>query len=444
MIKDTIVAISTALQEGAISIVRLSGDEAIEIVDRIFSRDLKKVKSHSITYGMIIDPDTNKTIDECLVSVFKAPRSFTTEDVVEINCHGGIFVTRKIMSLCLAYGARLARNGEFTQRAFLNGRIDLTQAEAVMDILEANNEKKASMAIDALKGSVHELIDPLINDLVNLIAHVEVNIDYPEYDDVEQLTQEVVLPQAIFFKQRLEEILRKAQSGRLMKNGVKTVILGKPNAGKSSLLNAFLEEEKAIVTDVAGTTRDLVEGVINLDNITLHLIDTAGVRETEDKVEKIGIEKTLQALQEAELVIVVLDGSSPLDDQDQQLLQLTENKNRIVVTNKTDLDTVFVEGILISAKENKIQNLIDEINNRYAEHTFAINETVLNNDRQIALVMKAKEAMQQAITALENGIELDLVTIDFQECYQALKEILGQATREDLLDVLFSRFCLGK
>ncbi len=442
--KDTIVAISTALQQGAVSIIRLSGDEAIAIANTLFSRDLTRQESHTIKYGMIKDPITSKEVDEVLVSVFKAPKSFTCENVVEINCHGGVYITRKILSLCISAGARLARAGEFTQRAFLNGRIDLTQAESIMDILQADNDKSIMLALNGIKGSVSSLINPLIDDIMNIIAHIEVNIDYPEYDDVEQLSNVVLLPYLKQFEQRLEEILKKANSGRILKNGVKTVILGKPNVGKSSLLNALLEEDKAIVTDIEGTTRDIVEGVVHLENVTLHLIDTAGIRATSDKIEKIGIEKSLQMLEEAELVVVLLDGSRPLDQQDDEILEITKDKQRIVVTNKTDLQPVFKEGLLISAAKHEIQDLIKEINQRYLEHQYAADEAVLNNDRQIALISKALNSVVQAIEAIENEIELDLVTIDIQAAYMSLKEILGEVSREDLLDVMFSRFCLGK
>lgn len=444
MLHDTIAAISTALSEGAVSIVRVSGSDAIEIVNRLFSRDLTKMNANSINYGMIVDPENGKPVDEVLVSVFKGPKSYTAEDIVEINCHGGVFITRKILSLCLGAGARLARPGEFTQRAYLNGRIDLAQAESVMDMLNADSEKNAAMAIAGIRGSVRRLIEPLIDDLVELIAHIEVNIDYPEYEDVEQLTQETVLPLAHSLKGRMDEILKKAESGRIMKEGVKTVILGKPNVGKSSLLNALLEEDKAIVTDIAGTTRDLVEGTVRLNNVTLHLIDTAGIRETEDRVEKIGIEKSIQSLNEAELVLVLLDGSRDLEEEDHQLLEMTENKNRIVLTNKNDKEMQFCEGISISAQNNDIEALIDEINQRYEVHSNTAEDSVLNNDRQIGLLRKSRMSMNQAIEALNFGMELDLVTIDLQESYQSLKEILGEATREDLLDAMFSRFCLGK
>lgn len=438
---DTIVAISTSLQEGAISLIRLSGADAIEITNKIFSRDLLNVPSHTIHYGMIQEED--KLVDEVLVSVFRAPKSYTTEDVVEINCHGGVYVTRKVLSLCVAQGARIAGPGEFTQRAFLNGRIDLTQAEGVLDLIEANNAHNATKAISSVKGSITKLIQPLCDDLLQIIAHIEVNIDYPEYEDVEQLSQGVVLPQAKEWLKRIEQIIEQAQNSYQIKKGINTVILGKPNVGKSSLLNALLEEDKAIVTDIAGTTRDLVEGIVQCKNVTLNLIDTAGIRDTEDVVEKIGIERSLKALHQAELVLVVLDQSKELDEEDKRLLELTEDHNRIIVYNKSDI-LKQNEGIQISAINNNIHELIDAINERYETQIMDSNQTTLNNERQIGLAIAAKNSMKQAIHGCENQLELDLVTIDLQEAYTSLKEILGEVSREDLLDALFSKFCLGK
>ncbi|MEA4874410.1 tRNA uridine-5-carboxymethylaminomethyl(34) synthesis GTPase MnmE [Anaerorhabdus sp.] len=438
---DTIVAISTSLQEGAISIIRLSGDDAIEIANKIFSRNLTNVPSHTIHYGMIHEDD--ELVDEVLVSVFRAPKTYTREDVVEINCHGGVYVTRKVLSLCVAAGAKIASPGEFTQRAFLNGRIDLTQAEGVLDLIEANNAQNTSKAISSVKGSVTRLIQPLCEDLLAIIAHIEVNIDYPEYEDVEQLSQEVVLPQAKLWLTRIEQIIRQAQNSYQLKKGINTVILGKPNVGKSSLLNALLEEDKAIVTDIAGTTRDLVEGVVQCKNVTLNLIDTAGIRDTKDVVEKIGIERSLKALEQAELILVVLDQSRDIDDEDKKLLALTEGKNRIIVYNKSDVQKLN-EGVQISATSNDIHELIDEINHRYETQIHDSSQTTLNNERQIGLAIAAKNAMRQAIEELEQNVELDLVTIDLQEAYTSLKEILGEVSREDLLDALFSNFCLGK
>lgn len=443
MLKDTIAAISTANQDGAISIVRLSGDEAIDIVNQIFTADLSKKESHTINYGTIIDPNSHEAIDEVLVSIFRAPKTFTREDIVEINCHGGRFVTRKVLSLVLSCGARLAQPGEFTQRAFLNGRIDLTQAEAINDLINAKNNTNLKVAIKGVKGSIRKMLDPLIQELLDIIANIEVNIDYPEYDDVEQLTNERVLPMAKAWSEKIKAILAKSESSQMLKEGIRTAIIGKPNVGKSSLLNALLEEEKAIVTDIAGTTRDLVEGSIQLGNVALNLIDTAGIRETEDVVEKIGIDRSLKAIENAQLVLMVLDASRPLDEQDEELLRLTENKTRILVYNKKDLVPVS-EGIAISAKDNELKPLIQEIERLFEKHLIAVEDPTLNNERQIALMSHALQSMNQAIHSLEEGMELDLVTIDLQDSYTSLKEILGEVSRDDLLDTLFSNFCLGK
>lgn len=443
MLKDTIAAISTAAVDGAISIVRLSGDDAIEIANSIASINLLNKKSHTISYGFIVDPITLQEIDEVLFSVFKAPKTFTREDIVEINCHGGRFVTKKILSLCLMQGARLAEPGEFTRRAFLNGRIDLTQAEAINDMILADSNENMKLAIHGIKGSVKKLLDPLLENILDIIANIEVNIDYPEYDDVEMLTNDVVLPKAKAWLDSIDTILDRAQSGKIMKEGIRTAIVGKPNVGKSSLLNALLEEDKAIVTDIAGTTRDIVEGHIHLGGLTLNLIDTAGIRDTEDVVEKIGIQRSLQAMEDAQLVIVVLDGSRPLDEQDDELLEMTKDKTRIVVYNKNDLYEA-VDGISISAAKQEITPLVNKIHELFDHHKIAIEEPVLGNERQIGFMMKAKQSMLQAVEAMENGLELDLVEIDIQDAYTALKEILGEVHREDLLDTLFSNFCLGK
>lgn len=443
MLNDTIAAISTAAVDGAISIIRMSGSDALAIANRIVSFDIMKKKSNTISYGYIIDPENDETIDEVLVSVFHAPKTFTCEDIVEINCHGGRFITKKILRLCLAYGARLANPGEFTQRAFLNGRIDLTQAEAINDMILASTNENAKMAMQGIKGSVKKLLDPLIQDLLDIIANIEVNIDYPEYDDVEQLTTDIIQPKAKQWLDKISNILDHAQSGQLMKEGIKTAIVGKPNVGKSSLLNALLEEEKAIVTDIAGTTRDIVEGQIHLQGLTLRLIDTAGIRETDDVVEKIGIQRSLQAINEAQLVIVVLDSSRELDAQDQELLDLTKDKTRIIVHNKADISSVN-EGICISAYQKDIDALIQEIHRLFDVHKIVLEEPLLNNERQISLMMKAENSMKQALRSMEYGMELDIVEIDIQEAYTSLKEILGEVHREDLLDTLFSNFCLGK
>ena len=313
MFENTIAAISTSLQDGAISIIRLSGDQAIEIAQKIFDRNIMDAKSHTIHYGFIIDQDKNP-VDEVLISIFRAPRTYTREDIVEINCHGGTFITRKILSMVLSAGADLAKPGEFTQRAFYHGRIDLSQAEAVQDMIEASNNTAANMAIHGIKGSVKKLLQPLIDDLMDIIAQIEVNIDYPEYEDVEQLTTNDLLPKTKEWLNKIDHILARVQTGQMLKKGIDTIIVGKPNVGKSSLLNALLEEDKAIVTDIAGTTRDLVEGQIHIGSVQLNLIDTAGIRESSDKIEQIGIEKSQEKLKDAKLVLLVFDGSKELDD----------------------------------------------------------------------------------------------------------------------------------
>ena len=439
MLNDTIVAISTGLVEQAISIIRLSGDEAIEVVDKIFDKDLTKAKSHTITYGFIKDEDD--IVDEVLVSVFRAPKSYTMEDIVEINCHGGVYITKRILSLCIANGARLARPGEFTQRAFLNGRIDMSQAEGINDLIKANNHNKASSAIHSLKGSVTRLIDPLCEDLLDIIANIEVNIDYPEYDDVEVLTNQKIRPKVVSFLDRIDDIIHKAQNSIIIKNGINTVILGQPNVGKSSLLNAMLQEDKAIVTNVAGTTRDLVEGEVTLNDVTLNLIDTAGIRDTNDIVEKIGIEKSIEALNNAQLVILVCDDK--LDDEDKRLLDMAKDKPCLIVYNKKDLHDVK-DGINISAINNDIEELVDAINDMFKEEIIDNKMDTLNNERQIGLAISARKHMLDVLKAIDDNVELDLVSIDLNMAYEDLKEILGHATREDLLDALFSKFCLGK
>lgn len=443
MLQDTIAAISTAAVDGAISIIRMSGDDAISIANSLCSIDLTEKNSHTIHYAFIIDPITKEEIDEVLISIFRSPKTFTREDIVEINCHGGRYVTRKILQLCLMQGARLAEPGEFTRRAFLNGRIDLTQAEAINDMILADSNESRKLAMHGIKGSVKKLLEPLIQNILDIIANIEVNIDYPEYDDVEMLSNEIILPKIEEWLLHINRILDCAESGQIVKEGIKTAIIGKPNVGKSSLLNALLEEDKAIVTDIAGTTRDIVEGHIHLEGLTLNLIDTAGIRETQDVVEKIGIERSLQAIEEAQLVILVLDASRPLDEEDQQLISMTEDKVRVIVYNKKDLQSMQ-DGICISAEQKDIDPLLMEIHRLFDNHKIAIEEPVLANERQISLMLKAKKNMLSAKDAIAMGLELDVVEIDIQEAYTALKEILGEVHREDLLDTLFSNFCLGK
>lgn len=442
MFENTIAAISTSLQDGAISIIRLSGDKAIEITQKIFDRNILNAKSHTIHYGFIIDFDKNP-VDEVLISIFRAPKTYTREDIVEINCHGGTFITRKILSMVLSAGADLAKPGEFTQRAFYHGRIDLSQAEAVQDMIDASNNTAATMAIHGIKGSVKKLLQPLIDDLMDIIAQIEVNIDYPEYEDVEQLTTNDLLPKTSDWLEKIDHILSRVQTGQMLKKGIDTIIVGKPNVGKSSLLNALLEEDKAIVTDIAGTTRDLVEGQIHIGSVQLNLIDTAGIRESSDKIEQIGIEKSQEKLKDAKLVLLVFDGSKELDDEDKQLLELTKDKMRLIIYNKLDQAEANKNGIWISAANKEIQPLIDALENLY-QNDLLKEDPLLSNERQIGLLNQAKEDMLRAKEAMDMMVEPDLIEIDIQAAHDHLKEILGEVHREDLLDTLFSKFCLGK
>ena len=447
MQNDTIAAIATAMSPSGIGIIRISGDDALSVIDKIYKSKNNKKKisachSHTIHYGFIIDIDKNP-VDEVLISIFRAPKTYTREDIVEINCHGGTFITRKILSMVLSAGADLAKPGEFTQRAFYHGRIDLSQAEAVQDMIEASNNTAASMAIHGIKGSVKKLLQPLIDDLMDIIAQIEVNIDYPEYEDVEQLTTNDLLPKTNDWLDKIDHILARVQTGQMLKKGIDTIIIGKPNVGKSSLLNALLEEDKAIVTDIAGTTRDLVEGQIHIGSVQLNLIDTAGIRESSDKIEQIGIEKSQEKLKDAKLVLLVFDGSKELDEEDKQLLELTKDKMRLIIYNKLDKTSPDKDGIWISAANKDIQPLIDALENLYHEDLLK-EDPLLSNERQIGLLNQAKEDMLRAKEAMDMMVEPDLIEIDIQAAHDHLKEILGEVHREDLLDTLFSKFCLGK
>lgn len=442
MLNDTIVAIATPLQVGAISIIKLSGQDAIRIASKVCCKDFNKVASHTINYGFVYD---NKVkVDEVLVSLFRAPKSYTCEDVVEINCHGGIYVTKKILALCIGNGARLAINGEFSKRAFLNNRIDLSQVEGTMDLIEARSEVELKMALSVMGGSVNKLIRPFIASIEEILAHIEVNIDYPEYDDIKVISKEEIKPRIDTWLSDIDNILETSDSGQKMKDGIKTVIIGKPNVGKSSLLNALLNEEKAIVSDIEGTTRDIVEGYVVVGGIPLCLNDTAGLRQAQDDIEKIGISKSNEAIKSAQLVILLLDATKVLDEHDKALIKDIEQVDHLIVYNKIDMINNKVDGIGISAKDNNISALINTIVEKYENIPQGASEAHLINDRQIGYMLRAKDAMKQAKQALDNGVELDLIAIDLQKAYEACKEILGENAREDLLDVLFKRFCVGK
>lgn len=450
---DTIIGISTALSKGAISIIRLSGDDAIKIVNKVFKGiDLSKVEPNTINYGHIVDSDSCQIIDEVLVSIFKAPKSYTKEDVVEINCHGGLFVTNKIYEQLVLLGARPSEPGEFTKRAFLSGRIDLTKAEAVMDVINAENSAALKIANSALNGKISTFVDQKRQELLDIIATISVNIDYPEYDDVEQLTNEDILPKLKTIKLELEDVLNNAKSAKLLKNGINTVIVGKPNVGKSSLLNTLIGENKAIVTNIPGTTRDIVEASINLGQVTLNLIDTAGIRITEDVVEKIGVEKSKEQINKADIILCVLDGSEPINEQDKEILNEIKNKCHLTIINKIDLEQKINLGevddnvLFISTKNN---NTIKELENKILEtlnlnNLFNKDITYISNARQLEKINFAIKALDEALTTIENEATIDFVDIDIRKAWLYLGEIVGQTSTDNLLDELFSKFCLGK
>lgn len=449
---DTIVGISTPLAKGAISIIRLSGNDAINITNKVFKgKNLNKVNSHTIHYGYITNPENNDILDEVLVSVFKAPKTYTVEDVVEINCHGGVFVTNQIYNLLIEQGARPAEAGEFTKRAFLNGRIDLTEAEAVMDVIDAENKSFSKVANNALRGNVKNKIEMLKEKILNIIAIINVNIDYPEYDDIEILTNDVILPKIKDIYNELIEILKYSKSAIYLKNGIDTVIIGKPNVGKSSILNALAKEEKAIVTNIPGTTRDTIEVKINLNNITLNLIDTAGIRDTNDIVEKIGVQKSIEKLEQAQLVLLILDGSRDLEEEDYNLLEQSKNKPRVILINKSDLpQKISVDqienAVVVSAYDVNSIDIIEKAISKQIqlEGLENPNVTYISNARQIQKIKETKEALEEAIAEINIGEFIDLVELSLRKAWNSLGEITGEVNTDSLLDELFSKFCLGK
>jgi len=455
---DTIAAISTPAGEGGISIVRVSGNDALDVASRIFKgKNLHEVKSHTINYGHIVNPKTNGKIDEVMVSVMLAPKTYTCEDVVEINCHGGIVPTNDILQLVLSNGARMAKPGEFTERAFLNGRVDLSQAEAVMDLIRAKTDRSMKVALNQLDGDLSHLIKNLRQDILDVLAQVEVNIDYPEYDDVETMTSKLLREKAVEVKAQIKQLLQTAQEGKILRDGLATAIVGHPNVGKSSLLNRMLHEDKAIVTDVAGTTRDVLEEYVNVRGVPLKLVDTAGIRETNDKVEKIGVERSRKAIQTADLVLLVLDSSQPLSKEDRQLIDVTNEAKRIIILNKTDLPLQLdMDELLKLVPEDQIIRTaategigLDDLKEKIAKLFFGgiesnQNSVIVTNARHIGLLNQAEDALDSVLQGLNDGVPVDLVQIDMTQCWDLLGEITGDSYQDELLDQLFSQFCLGK
>ncbi len=447
---DTIAAISTAQGVGAISIIRVSGVDAIKIVSKIFSnKNFLDAPSHTIHYGYILD--NNEKVDEVLVSIMRAPRTFTKEDVVEINAHGGIMTTDKILELLLVNGCRLAEPGEFTKRAFLNGRIDLTEAEGVMDLINSKTDISRKIALNQVGGKVSSMISKLRDELAGIIANIEVNIDYPEYEDIEEMTIEKINSNLSELESKIDKILKESKNGEILTNGIKTAIVGKPNVGKSSLLNRLIGEEKAIVTDIQGTTRDSVEATLRIDNLILNLIDTAGIRKTDDVVESIGVDKSLKLIDEADLILFVVNYNEKLSHDDLVILDKLKDKNYITIVNKTDLDKKIDDDklsnvVYVSALNDEN---IDEIGNKIKklfnlEKIEMTDLTYLTSARSGAILRKVLESVKAVRKGIEENYPIDMVEIDLKNIWNLLGEIIGESYDEELLDQLFSRFCVGK
>ena len=452
---DTICAIATSQGVGAIAIIRVSGEDAKKIVNKIFKgKNLEEAKSHTINYGHIID-ENNNVVDEVLVTVMDAPKTYTAEDSVEINTHGGIAPTNKVLELLLENGCRLAEPGEFTKRAYLNGRIDLLEAEAVMDMIEAKTDMQRNLAINQIDGKVSNLINDIRNDMVQITSNINVNIDYPEYDDVEIITNDLLIPKISNLKEKIEKILKESKNGKIIKDGINTAIVGRPNAGKSSLLNALLQEEKAIVTDIAGTTRDIVEGQISINGIILNMIDTAGIRETDDLIESIGVEKSKKVINESELVLLVLNNNEEITEDIKEIIESIKNKNYIVILNKIDLDNkINIDELDID--KDKIVRLsiinnegIDDLKDKIIE-MFNLSQiekqdpTYLSNSRNISILKNCYKRIQDIEESLNNNQTLDIIEMDIKNIWEELGKINGTTYEEELLDEMFKRFCLGK
>lgn len=456
--EKTIVAISTASGNGGIGIIRLSGKDTFKIIDRIFipKNKKKEIKGYNIKYGNIVNPKNNETIDEVLVSYFVSPKSYTTEDMCEINSHGGMVVEKRILEICLENGAELAEPGEFTKRAFLNGRIDLSQAEGIIDLINSKSDMEAKESIGQLEGYLSKKIKEIKQKMLDIMVDIEVTIDYPEYD-VEEVTNTKALKELTYIKEKLTSLEESFNKGKILKSGIKTVILGKPNAGKSSLLNAMLKEDRAIVSDIEGTTRDTIEEYINIEGVALKLIDTAGIRDTDNQIEKIGVEKSKKLAESADLIIAIIDNSRNIDDDDKKILEIIKDKNAIIVLNKVDIydkneynekevTNLCKPIIKISAKEEKgLDNLYKEILKLFEMHDISSNnEVLITNERHKKQINKAKENIERAINSLKDNMPVDILSIHIKEALNDLGEITGENVSENIINEIFSKFCLGK
>jgi tRNA modification GTPase len=460
MIDDTIAAIATAPGEAGIGIVRLSGPLAVDILDQVFvaskGKSIKDFPSRRLTHGYIVNPHTHDKVDEALVVYMKGPNTYTAEDVAEIDCHGGIVPVRKILGLVLSLGARMAEPGEFTKRAFLNGRIDLSQAEAVMDIISAKTEKGFDIALGQLEGSLSKEVGKIRNNVLEMIAHITVNIDFPD-EDIEEITYQSLEKQAQGIVEAIAVFLSTAHTGKIIREGLKTVIIGKPNVGKSSLMNALLKESRAIVTEVPGTTRDVIEEYVSIQGIPLKIVDTAGIRETEDIVEKIGVERSKEFFNKSDLIIFVLNASEPLTEEDRQIIHLVHERDAIILLNKADLPMVVdeegiqemlpgkkvikisvTEGIGLKELEDTIVHMV------YGGQVKHRDLSLVTNVRHQNALERAKKSMEDAVVAIQRNMPLDFVEVDVRNCWQHLGEITGDTVGEDIIDQIFANFCLGK
>ena len=449
--EDTIAAVATTVGESSINVIRISGKDSINVVNKIFSKNLNNVETHTVHYGFVLE--NNEKIDEVFVSVFLAPKSFTTENIVEISVHGGTTSVNKVMELVLSNGARLAEPGEFLKRAFLNGRIDLTQAEAVGDLINAQTESSRKMAIKGVDKQIYKVIKNLKEKVLALIANIEVNIDYPEYEDAIVVTNDMIANSSVYIKEEINKLLKNSKKGLLIKNGLKIVIVGKPNVGKSSILNALLDENKAIVTNIKGTTRDIVTGALIIDGVKIDILDTAGIRETNDVVESIGVEKSIDAINEADLVLFVIDSESGFDKEDNEVLDKIRDKEVLVVYNKNDINKDYVcdelkkyPSININTfEENMIELLKEKISEIFDLKSIAeSNYTYISNARQIALLNKCLDIISDIENSLNFEVQVDLIEIDVKRLWETLSEITGEVNSDDLLNEIFSKFCLGK
>ncbi|WP_147802528.1 tRNA uridine-5-carboxymethylaminomethyl(34) synthesis GTPase MnmE [Alkalicoccus halolimnae] len=455
---DTIAAISTPMGEGAIGIVRISGEDAVAAADKLYKgpRRLEEVDTHTINYGHIQDPDTEETIEEAMVSVLRAPKTYTKEDIIEINCHGGLTSVNRVLQLVLRHGVRLAEPGEFTKRAFLNGRIDLSQAEAVMDLIRAKTDRAMNVAMNQVEGKLSTRIQSLRQKLLETVASVEVNIDYPEYD-AEEMTLDMIREKGSEVRDAVDQLLMTAHQGKILREGLSTVIMGRPNVGKSSLLNSLVHENKAIVTDVPGTTRDVVEEYVNVRGVPLRLLDTAGIRETEDIVERLGVERSRKVVKDAELALLVLNYNEVLTEADEELFKLIRDQDSIIIINKTDLEArISLDRVRELANGNPVISTsllkdegVDELEEAIRSLFFAGDMdggdmSYVSNSRHIALLEQAKRSVEEALDAAENGMPIDMVQIDITRAWEVLGEVIGDSVQESLIDQLFSQFCLGK